>query len=163
MGLLIIGAGGHGRVVKETAISMRNIDFQKVSFLDDNNPTAIGKLKEYKQYSEEYHFGFVAIGNPIIREEWIRKLEEEGFVIPTIVHPSAYIAPSATIGYGSVVLPGAIIQANAIIGKGVIVSSGAIIDHDTTIGNYCHINAGAIVSSGTTVQEKTKIDYLQVI
>lgn len=163
MGLLIIGAGGHGRVVKEAAISMGKIEYKDISFLDDNNYAAIGKLEEYKNFVRDFQYAFVAIGNPIIREDWIRKLVEAGYSISTIIHPSAYVAPSATVGQGSVVLPSAIIQTNATIGEGVIVSSGAIIDHDVTIGNYSHINAGAVVSSGTTVQEKTKVDYLRVI
>lgn len=163
MGLLIIGAGGHGRVVKETALSMGRNEFQSIAFLDDNKPDAIGKLKEYHSFVKNYQYAFVAIGNPTIREEWFQKLIEAGYLIPSIIAPNAYIAPSSNIGEGSVVLPGAIVQANTVIGNGVIVSSGTIIDHDATIGDYCHINAGAVVSCGKTVQERVKVDYLQVI
>lgn len=76
MGLLILGAGGHGRVVKETALSIGRNEFQNIAFLDDNNPDAIGKLNEYHSFVKEYQYAFVAIGDPTLREEWFQKLTE---------------------------------------------------------------------------------------
>lgn len=40
--LLIIGAGGHGRVVKEVAEALES--YQKIDFVDDNSPEAVGKV-----------------------------------------------------------------------------------------------------------------------
>ena len=39
--LLIIGAGGHGKVVAEVASAC---GYDNVKFLDDNSPEAIGKI-----------------------------------------------------------------------------------------------------------------------
>lgn len=161
MGLLILGAGEHGHAVKEIARSINNKAFQNISFLDDNNVEAIGMLKEFQNFTKEFRYAFVAIGNPIIRKEWSCKISEAGFTVPILIHPNAYVSPSANISKGCVVFPGAIVQTNSVLGEGVILSSGAIVDHDATIGSYCHINAGAVISSGTVLENNTKIDYMQ--
>ena len=48
--LLILGAGGHGHVVAETARAMwdpeGNPVYDRIDFLDDLKPEAIGKLNE---------------------------------------------------------------------------------------------------------------------
>lgn len=80
MKLLILGAGGHGRVVKETAGLMKdkanNPLFDEISFLDDNSPEAIGRLDEYESFCGEYRFAFAAFGSNTFRLEWMDKLEK---------------------------------------------------------------------------------------
>ena len=49
--LLILGAGGHGRVVKETALVTGS--FSKVDFLDDHSDSAIGKCEDYIRYRRD--------------------------------------------------------------------------------------------------------------
>lgn len=39
--LLIVGAGDHGRIISEIA---EDLGYEKVAFLDDNSPQAIGKI-----------------------------------------------------------------------------------------------------------------------
>ena len=73
--LLIIGAGQFGQVTKEIAISMKVFD--EISFLDDNSEQAIGKIEEYEKFKENYKCAVVAIGNSSVREELIKKLEDE--------------------------------------------------------------------------------------
>ena len=34
---------------------------------------------------------------------------------------------------------------------------------NTTVGDYCHINCGAIIKSNTTVENKTKVDYGEIV
>lgn len=106
--LLIIGAGQYGMVVEELAKSLGCFD--KIGFLEDNNPKAIGKLNEYKQFADEYANAVVAIGNAQLRLELIAEHEKAGFNVPTIIHNSSYISPSAIIGKGSVIEPLAVIH-----------------------------------------------------
>ena len=46
--LLIIGAGQYGMLTKELAESLNFYD--KIDFLDDNNPIAIGKINDYDKF-----------------------------------------------------------------------------------------------------------------
>lgn len=160
MNLLILGAGGHGRVVRETAQATGL--FEKIAFLDDAAEDALGKLEEFPRFLEEFDCAFVAMGNPRLRREYQTRLESHGVRLPTLIHPRSAVSPTAKVAPGTVIMAGAVVQTNAMIGGGCILSAGAIIDHDARLGDYCHINAGAIVPSMAVVPENTKVDYGQI-
>ncbi len=143
--LLIIGAGGHGSVVAETAAAC---GYEKIDFLDDNSPDAIGITNQMEELVERYDSVIVSIGNGEIRGNLIRRIQEVGAPLVSLIHPRAYVAPSASIGNGSIILPGAIVHSNASVGTGCIISIGALIDHDAVIHDLSHINTGAIVGAG---------------
>lgn len=167
MKLLILGAGGHGKVVKEVAESVVDSSgkrvYEQIEFLDDKNKEAIGKLCELEAFRTEYDSAFVGIGNNQIRKEYMKKLETLGYQIPTLIHPSAYISKSCVIGHGTVVEPKAIVNTNAVVGKGTILSVGAIVDHDAVVGKYCHVNVGSICKAGSRVEDGTKVKAGDVV
>ena len=161
--LLILGAGGHGRVVREVAMSIvenYTPKYNTIDFLDDAAENAIGKIDSLQDYIGIYDEVFCGIGNNSLRAQLIAEIERLGFEIPVLLHPTAYISPSALIGKGTIVEPGAIINANSIVGKGSIISVGAIVDHDVTVGKYTHINAGAICRAGSRIEDNKKIDAI---
>jgi UDP-N-acetylbacillosamine N-acetyltransferase len=158
--LLILGAGGHGKVVSEIA---EDIGYDKIEFLDDNNLTTIGKISELEKFGNQYDEVFVGVGNNELRAEMIQKLEDCGYTVPVLIHPSAYVSRSATVGKGAVVEPNAIINANSTIGVGSIISVGAIVEHNAEVGAYCHINSGAIVKAGGKTAAKSRIDAGQIV
>lgn len=160
MRLLIIGAGGHGHVVKEIA---EDLGYTEVAFLDDNSPLAIGKVADKASYLEAFKEAFVGIGSNTLRQTLIDELQALGFVVPVLIHPTAYVSKSAILGAGTVVEPKAIVNANTNIGKGCIISVGAIVDHNVEIKDCVHINAGAIVKAGASVEVYTRIDAGEVV
>lgn len=161
MNLLIIGAGGHGKVVKEVAESLGM--YEKIDFVDDNAEFAVGKTEDLQQIREEYEAAFVGIGNNVLRKELLARLQAYGYHIPVLIHPSAYISPSAKISYGTVVEPKAIVNANSVVKAGCIVSVGAIVDHDVVLEQCVHVNAGAICKAGSHVEETVKLEAGQVV
>lgn len=158
--LLIIGAGGHGKVVSEIAA---DIGYGEIAFLDDNSPEAIGKITELNKFRNQYSEAFVGLGNNKRRSELLCELQDCGYVIPVLIHPSAYISRTAMIGSGTVVEPKAIVNANTVIGNGCIISVGAIVDHDVEIKECCHINAGAIVKAGGKIDSFRKLEAGEVV
>ena len=158
--LLILGAGGHGKVVKEIAEAL---GYTNIAFLDDNNAEAIGKIADSKAFVNQFQEAFVGIGNNKFRDELLSRLEQEGFTIPVLIHPSAYVSKSALIGKGTVVEPMAIVNANSKIGIGCIISVGSIVDHDTVLEDCVHVNAGAICKAGSFVSKETKLEAGQVV
>lgn len=161
--LLIIGAGGHGQVVKEIAIAC-GFEQQAIAFLDDNAFDAVGKLNEAPYLAPNYDGVIIAIGNNALRRDITDKLERfEGINIVTLIHPTAYTSPTAVIGKGTVVEPKAVINTNSKIGEGCIVSVGAIVDHDSSIGYFSHINSGAICMAGSKVEKLTKINAGEIV
>jgi len=143
--LLIIGAGGHGQVLAEVAVAC---GYDRVDFLDDRNPCAVGTTDRAEALAGGYDGVIVSIGNNDLRRTLIQRLQAVDAPIATLVHPRAFVAPSATLGEGSIVLPGAVVNTNASVGKGCILSIGALVDHDATIDDFSHVNAGAVVAAG---------------
>ena len=145
MNLLILGAGGQGLVVKE--IAERIGSFHKIAFLDDNpdNSYAIGKCDDCAKFLKEYPIAIPSVGNHDLRMKWLDMLAKAGFIIPTLIDPTATVSLSAKIDYGTVIEPQATVGANAIIGAGCIISSAAIIDRDVTIVDGIHIDCGVAI------------------
>lgn len=166
MKLLILGAGGHGRVCKETAEQMINDVGEKlydeVDFLDDSSPMAIGKLNDIEGMREAYDNVFVALGASEMRKKWTEHAEMLGYHVVTLAHRNAYIASDVEVGCGSVIMPKVILQSGVQVKRGCIISAGAIVDHDAVVEEYSHINAGAVVASLSRVPAGTKVDYQSV-
>ena len=164
--LLILGAGGHGKVAREIALSMQISGvpvYEKIDFLDDNAQEAIGTISEIERYREYYDEIFCGIGNNKIREKFLNKARKLNFEIPVLVHPTAYVSPTSRVQKGTVIEPMAIINANSRIEEGCIISVGAIVDHDVKLGKYVHINAGAICKAGSKVENYKRIDAGKIV
>ena len=151
--LLIIGAGQYGMVAKEIAESMEL--FGKISFLDDNNPTAIGKINDIDKFIVEYDSAVVAIGNSQLRLKLLESLCSLGYDVPCLIHKRAFVAPSAKIGKGSFVEPMAVVHTGVIIENGCIISAGTIVNHNSIIHKGCHLNCGSIVTARTEIKACT--------
>lgn len=159
--LLIIGAGGHGKVTAEIAEATG--DYEIIDFVDDNNANAVGKIADLVNLYKHYDSAFVGIGNNRFRFELIKKLQEIGYEIPTLIHPTVYLSKSATVEKGVVLEPKCIVNANTHIGLGCIISVGAIVDHDVKIGQSCHINAGAVVKAGAEIEDFRKLEAGEIV
>ncbi|MGH4118102.1 NeuD/PglB/VioB family sugar acetyltransferase [Clostridium sp.] len=148
--LLIIGAGGHGRVVAEAA--QLEGKWNDIAFLDDREGTVfdykiIGKLDEYEKFQKDYEYAIVCLGDNVKRMDLIEKLLKVGFKVPVIVHPRAWVSRYSEIGSGCVILAGAVINTGAKIGRGCIVNINSCIDHDTTVSDGVHVCSGATIRS----------------
>jgi len=154
-GLLILGAGGHGQVAKETA---QALGFSHVDFLDDASKAVIGKLNDFYLFRNEYKYAFVAIGNNLMRMKLVEELIKVGYLIPVLIHPTAFVSPNAKVEMGTIIGAKAVVNTNTQVKKGSIISIGALIDHDSIIDEYAHINTGAVIKSCTVVGKFKKID-----
>ena len=168
--LLILGAGGHSKVVIEAAVAQNN--FKEISLLDDNynkgNMLTFKKVLDYKiignlkialakDIKKRFSHAFVAIGNCEKRIEWIKILQDNGYEIPKIIHPNSFISPSAKIEKGSIIAVNSTIQSSSSIQEGVIVNTGATIDHDCVIKKGAHICPGVNLAGNVTVGSKSWI------
>lgn len=150
--LIIIGAGGHGRVVAETAELEGRWD--DIAFLDDRNDTdtvlghkIIGKLNEYARFAGKYDYAIVSLGDNEKRMDLIQKLLKAGYKVPVIIHPKATVSKYSEIKDGSVILAGAVVNTGVSIGRGCIININSCIDHDCAIYDGAHVCSGAVVRS----------------
>ena len=155
--LLIVGAGGHGKVVVEAAAAMNK--WGKIAFLDDNYQSdvqhhdypVLGVLDSYSEFLEEYKDLFIAVGNNQDRLELMEKYTRAGFNIPVIIHPTATVSNTAKICHGTVILANVVVNASVTIGHGSIINTSSSIDHDCVLGDAVHICPGTNLAGGVNV------------
>lgn len=154
--LAIIGASGHGKVVAD--IAAQN-GYRDIVFLDDNESVrecsgypVVGKSSDAQIMEADF---IVGIGNANIREKIQESLRGKNIV--TLIHPSAVVADSVSIGAGTVVMAGAVINPGASIGCGCIINTCASVDHDCTVGNFVHVAVGSHLCGTVTVGDGTWI------
>lgn len=156
--LLILGCGGHGRVVADAALEA---GYDEIAFLDDGEPgrlppdtRMLGPLSVAGELVRDWPNAIAAAGDVALRLRLFGTLRELAFRTPFIVHPSAVISRNVILGDGVFVAAGAIIGTGSRIGEAAIVNTGARIDHDCEIGSGAHIAPGATLSGGVTIGER---------
>lgn len=155
-GVLIVGAGGHGRAVAEAVRQIAGLTI--AGFLDDVRredvwdcqvlgPTTVA-LETYRGVADA---AIVAIGNNEHRQALQRRLIDAGFRMVTVVHPRALVSPTARVGHGCTIMAGAIVGTEAILEEGVIVNSGAAVDHHCHVEAYGHVGTNAAMAGGSVL------------
>jgi sugar O-acyltransferase (sialic acid O-acetyltransferase NeuD family) len=76
-----------------------------------------------------------------------------GLRFATIVHPSARVPASASVGEGSIVSAGVVVGTRAQLGRHVILNRGSLIGHHTTLADYASVMPGANVAGFCTIGE----------
>lgn len=150
--VIIIGAGGHSKVVADIVRALGDI---VVGFLDDSfdgerefyGSKIIGNVDSYSVYAKDCQF-VIAIGNNSVRDKISNKLNCQWY---TGIHPSAIISKSASVGNGTVIMPNAVVNADAKIGEHVIINTGSIVEHDCVVGNYTHIAPKSVVCGASHI------------
>lgn len=160
--LLIIGAGGFGQMIQETA---GLLGYEEAVFLDDasKHKDVIGKCCDYKSFLANYDTAVAALGDNGQRLYWTEKLIEAGYQVPAIIHPSAVVSPSAVIGAGSFIMQRAVVNTHTVIEHGVLVNSGAVVDHDSHVARGAHIGLGSVVKANCKIAEKRKVEEGEVV
>jgi sugar O-acyltransferase (sialic acid O-acetyltransferase NeuD family) len=161
--LLILGAGGHGKVVADAA--MATGDWQEIAFLDDRvatigsvlNLAVIGDIDSLRRFTARFSHAVVAVGDARRRLQLIGDLVRNGYAMPVIVHPRATISASAKLASGTVVMAGAVVNPDVTIGSGVIINTGACIDHDCRLGDGVHVCPTATLAGNVVVHDRSWI------
>ncbi len=148
---LLIGAGGHARVVYEAAMN-KGIVFD--GFIDPKIESFF-HLSKVDSNKVDDRF-FIGIGNANMnglshRHSIYLELKNSGGSSFPVISMRSFVSEYAKVGNGTFVSHNVIVQANAKIGENCIINSGAIIEHDVVIGDGCHIAPGAIVLGGAVV------------
>jgi sugar O-acyltransferase (sialic acid O-acetyltransferase NeuD family) len=154
--IVIAGAGGHGAIVADI------LREEAVGFVDDNaelhGTTVLGLpvLGPIASLPEIDHDAIVvAIGDNRTRREVTERLVATGERLATAIHPFTSIAPSATIGEGSMISAGAVVLPRAVIGRGVIVNTKGSVDHDSVVGDFAHISVGATLGANVRIGDES--------
>jgi sugar O-acyltransferase (sialic acid O-acetyltransferase NeuD family) len=155
--LIILGGGGHGRVVADTA--RRTGRWEHVLFLDDapdrtraeSDFAVLGTCKDLDQVLRPGDECVVAIGDNAQRRAMLDQVNLLSASLATIIDPSASVSADAQLGPGTVVLPQCAVNIGAVLGRGCIVNTGATVDHDCRLGECIHVAPGAHLGGDVSV------------
>ncbi|MCG7409894.1 acetyltransferase [Paenibacillus sp. ACRRX] len=155
---VIIGAGGHAKVIIDILRSMPQIEI--VGCIDRSSIRSIMQvpvLGDDDLLPQLFHIGvehaFVAIGDNRIRQRLAERAAEIGFTLINAISPHANISESASLGSGIAIMPGAIVNAEAVIDNYAVINTSSSIDHECRIGESCHVAPGSHLSGNVHVQE----------
>lgn len=146
--LFIFGTGAHARKVAHYAALL---GWRVAGFVDEA-PQVVAPLPGLRVLNPETmgapgevaDAAFVAIGSPTVRRRLCVGLQELGWLLPVLVHPSAWVAPDAVLGPGVLVAAGAVVETGTFVGRGVIVDIGVLLDHDVQVDDFVHLRAGEV-------------------
>jgi UDP-perosamine 4-acetyltransferase len=181
--IIIVGAGGHARVV--ASILEYHSNFQTIG-IAGRDESELGKtVSKYKVIltwdelcnikKQGIDYVALAIGDNTERAGMFEYVRESGLTVPTLVHPNAFIEKKVILNEGILVCAGAILACEVVIGVNSIINTGAIIDHETNLGNHVHVGPGTVIcgrvkagdncfiGAGSRVIDKIKIGYNVVV
>lgn len=179
--IVILGAGGHGRVVLDVC---RAADQAVAGFVDggyrrgtliDGCPVLGGDaLLRDRRTLAAYRF-VPGLGDAAVRRRLSLDLIARGATLASVFHPSCIVSPRAAVGEGSVLVAGAVVNTGARIGRFCIVNTGATVDHDCVLddgvqvapnGTLCgdvHCGEDAFIGAGAVVLPGVRVGARAVI
>lgn len=159
--VVVVGAGGHARVVAEALASHTVAGYLAPA---DTDVPALGRrlgsdddIDELGAAGHEFALGigFVDRAGAERRARLIGRLG--GVTLVAVAHPRSTVSPSAVLEPGAFVAAGAVVGTAAHVGRAAIVNTGAVVDHDCHLGVNVHIASGATLAGGVTVGDHTLV------
>lgn len=157
--IIVLGAGGHAKVLIEAIISTGN--FQIEGLLDVLPKWQKSILGFPLLGSDDYLYGkagkdfSLALGVGCTKATSKRKEIFERFAgsfdFPPIIHSSAEISKWVELGKGVQVMSGVIIHPTVTLAENVLINTGAIIEHDCAIGAHTHVSVRVVLGGNVTI------------
>ena len=149
--LYIYGTGAHARKVFHCA---RACGYEVAGFVDDDplGQSPVPGLHVWLAAAlpppARGDAAFVAIGRADVRKRIMDRLAHGGWECPSLVHPSATVAPDVRLEAGVLIAAGVVIETATVVGRGAIVDIGALVDHDCMVGSFGHLGPGEVLGPG---------------
>lgn len=158
--VIVIGAGGHGKVLINT---LRMLG-RHILFVTDDSEAQHGKMvggAEVRGSDElimhcspdsvELVNGVGSVTRPQTRKEVFNSFKYRGYRFATVIHPTAVVANSAEIAQGAQIMSGAVVQSSVLIGSNTILNTRCSVDHDCVIGAHTHLAPGVTLSGTVSI------------
>jgi UDP-perosamine 4-acetyltransferase len=158
MDVLILGAGGHGKVVLDILLAAG--EHRVIGFIDADRSlagtsvggvTVLGAPNLLPKLRSKAKGAIVAIGDNHTRRSYAAMVREHGYELINAIHPSAVVSPTARVGKNVTICAGACVCVEATLGDSVIVNTGAVIDHECDVAEAVHVCPGALLAGRVRV------------
>ena len=175
LAIIIIGAGGHARVVADALLAAG----RTVLGFTDRNQSLHGNrvmglpvlgddtaLAHHDPRVVELALGLGTVGlarDTLRRRQVQQSLENQGWRIASVRHPSAVVSNFAQVQLGTQLLASCVVQAGAHVGEGCIVNTSAVIEHDTALGAFSHLAPRALLCGNVLIGACSHIGAAAVV
>lgn len=157
---VVLGAGGHARVVLE---ALRSAGLAAAAVTDPDRSLWGSTIEDVRvaggddklaEYPPSLHAAAIGVG--AARDTRLRRKVHEaaaaaGYALPPVVAASAVVARSARLGAGAQILTRAVVHPAASIGDGAVVNTAAVVEHDCSVGAHAFIGPAAVLCGGVRV------------
>ena len=161
MNVVIVGAGGHGRVVLE--ILRRAGTHTPIGFIDADTSRAGTQLDGLpilgpvnmlpKLRRQDVRGAIIAIGDNRVRATYAELVLQSSLELVNAIHPAAIVSPTVRMGVNIVIAAGSIVGTDVHLAESAIVNTGAIVDHECRIGQAVHVSPGVVLAGRVQVEE----------
>jgi acetyltransferase EpsM len=165
--LVLFGGGGHGKTLIELVRAAG--EYRVAGIVDDGLEAGIeilgvpvwgGAALLPDLFAKGFRLavnGVGGINHYEVRLAVFDALKKAGFTCPAIVHPSAWLEPSAVLEDGVQVLAKSYISSSAHVGFGTVINASVVVSHDCILGQVVNLSPGAMLAGGVSVD-----DYAQI-
>lgn len=164
MDVIIVGASGFGREIFQYAQdahkSTPTVNIK--GFLDDDPAASIGTAMGVGIVGDTFTYSIrendrfiISLGDPGLRRALAERLARRGGRFISIIHPTAYVAPTARLGHGCVIGPFANVGSYAHLANHVLLNLHSAAGHDTRIGAFCVFSPFSVANGGSQLEEGT--------
>jgi len=161
-GLVLVGGGRFALEIATYVLDLAPATgLRIIGIIDDSRPdladfpdapALLGGIADW-QPGDQLHL--LAIGEPVVRWKIAKALEARGARFATLIHPTAYVAKSATISSGAVVAPLSFVGPKAVVGAHAALNVQCALGHDAVLGRASVLSPGAKVNGGARIGEAT--------
>lgn len=163
--ILIVGAGGHARVLIEALARSGSTTTLGCTANDEPARASISVpflggdevVYQHKPSNVVLVNGIGSITRPYRRRDIFLRFKRKGYRFVTVTHPEAILPLELVLGEGAQLMAGAILQPECHIGVNAIINTGAVVDHNCRIGAHTHIAPGAVLSGDVVVGEAAHV------
>jgi UDP-perosamine 4-acetyltransferase len=155
--VVVVGGGGHARVVMEVLLAA---GWRVAGFTDPGGAgrsfgeiPCLGDDSALPSLAGQVRYAIAALGDNALRGRLAERAVELGFELANAIHPSAQISPSVTLGRGIAVMANAVLNAGTTVLDDSIINTAATVDHDCRIGRNVHIAPGCHLAGYVTVED----------
>jgi sugar O-acyltransferase (sialic acid O-acetyltransferase NeuD family) len=170
--LILIGAGGHSHACIDVIEQHGGYQIAGLIGMPDEiqdhrlGYAVIGTDGDLPDLAKTTPYALITLGQiktPAHRIRLYKQALAIGFQLPTIISPSAYVSPHASIGAGTIVMHGAFVNAGASVGANCIINTRALLEHDSTLADHCHVSTGAIINGNNLIGSGTFVGSGSII
>jgi len=149
--ILIVGVGG---LAKELTDLANVLGYDVDAYFTEKQANVLHPMQDVTIVNDldatTSEAALVAIGDTAARQRFFGLLSGR-FELPTLIHPSACVSPSARIGRGVLVMQNVVINADAEIADGALLNVACCVAHDCRVGVHSHLAPGTQMGGGSSV------------